>query len=64
MKLPNHLFLDGVCVMWNMGKCLKAPGTCTSKRGNVLKHVCNFRPDPARLDMYCGKDHPCYQFHK
>ena len=64
MKLPNHLFLDGVCVLWNMGKCLKAPGTCTSKRGNVLKHVCNFRPDPARLDMYCGKDHPCYQFHK
>ena len=64
MNLPGHLFSDGVCVMWNLGKCLKAPGTCTSKRGNALKHVCNYRPDPSRLDISCGKDHPCYQFHK
>ena len=50
--------------MWNLGKCLKAPGACTSKKGDQLKHVCNHRPDPSRPDIFCGEDHPAFQFHK
>ena len=64
LGLPFYLFFDGVCVMWNLGKCLRAPGTCTSKKGDPLKHICNHRPDTSRPDQFCGKDHPAFQFHK
>ena len=58
LGLPPYLFFDSVCVMWNLGKCLKAPGACTSRKGDQLKHVCNHRPNPSRPDVFCGKDHP------
>ena len=63
-KLNPMLFFDDICVMWNLGKCVKPPGTCATKKGRLLKHVCNFRPDPANLQMYCGTLHPCFSFHK
>ena len=64
LGLPVYRFYHGGCVMWNLGKCLKATGTCTSKSGSPLKHVCNHRPDMARTDVFCGKEHPAFQFHK
>ena len=64
LGVPSYYFYNGVCVMWNMGKCLRAPGTCTSKKGDPLKHICNHRADPSRPDQFCGKDHPAFQFHK
>ena len=63
-KLNPMLFFDDICVMWNLGKCVKPPGTCATKKGRLLKHVCNFRPDPANLQTYCGALHPCFSFHK
>ena len=64
LGLPSYLFYDGVCVMWNLGKCLKSPSTCTSKKGDPLKHICNHRLDLSRPDQFCGKDNPAFQFHK
>ena len=63
-KLNPMLFFDDICVMWNLGKCVKPPGTCTTKKGRLLKHVCNFRPDPNNTQTYCGALHPCFAFHK
>ena len=59
-----HLFLDDVCYLWNIGRCSKPASACTTKRGRSLRHVCNFRPDPANPMLSCGKDHPCYTNHK
>ena len=52
-KLP---FID-VCYNWNKGTCNKAPGTCFSFRGNNLRHVCDFRPDPSNQSLFCGQNH-------
>ena len=57
-KLNPMLFFDDICVMWNLGKCVKRPGTCATKKGRLLKHVCNFSPGPANLQTYCGSLHP------
>ncbi len=59
-----HLFLDDICFLWNIGRCLKAPGSCATKKGRILRHVCNYRPDPNNPAVSCGKDHPCYANHK
>ena len=59
-----HLFLDDVCYLWNIGRCSKPANACSTKRGRSLRHVCNFRPDPANPMLSCGKDHPCYTNHK
>ena len=58
------MFFDDICVMWNLGKCIKAPGACTTAKGKKLRHVCNYRPNPATPGTYCGKNHVAYQFHK
>ena len=63
-NVAPYLFNDDICVLWNLGKCIKAPGTCTNKKGTPLRHVCNFRPDPSKLDTACGKPHPAFTFHK
>ena len=63
-KMNPMLFFDDICVMWNLGKCVKPPGTCATKKGRLLKHICNFRPDPANPQTYCGALHPCFSFHK
>jgi len=60
---PN-LFYDDICVMWNLGKCIKPPGVCATKKGRPLRHVCNFRPDPSNPSFYCGANHAAYNFHK
>jgi len=62
-EAPRRQWID-VCFAWNSGKCLKAAGTCTSKSGTPLRHVCNHVADRSKPDMYCGKDHACHSFHK
>lgn len=63
-NVPAFLFADDICVLWNMGKCLKAPGTCTNKKGVVLRHVCNWRPDMSKPNVPCEKNHMALQFHR
>lgn len=59
-KFPffNNYF-DDLCRMYNMGKCVKPVGTCFTRNGIPLKHLCNFRADPSKPGIFCGKDHPC-----
>lgn len=58
VPVSNPLFWDDICVLWNIGKCVKPPGVCFTKRGVALRHVCNHRPDPRNQNIVCGKDHP------
>jgi hypothetical protein len=53
---PQRKWVD-ICFEWNTGKCSKAAGSCVSSRGTPLRHVCNFRPDKNKPDVYCGKAH-------
>ncbi len=62
-KLPPYMFLEDICVMWNLGRCIKAPGSCTDKKGRQLRHVCHHRPDPLKPHEYCGKNHAACNFH-
>lgn len=59
-----HLFLDDICYLWNIGKCIRPANDCSTKKGRKLRHVCNFRPDPTNPSLACGKDHPCFSNHK
>jgi hypothetical protein len=52
-------FFDDICRLYNIGRCVKPPGTCATKAGVPLRHVCNFRPNPAKPMEVCGKNHPC-----
>jgi hypothetical protein len=54
----------GICFAYNLGNCLKAPGTCTTAKGRPLKHVCDFAADPAKPTDVCGKEHIRKDFHK
>ena len=56
-------FLD-VCFAWNRGQCTKQPGTCYSKFGTPLRHVCDFKPDPADPTKICGEAHQRLSSHK
>jgi hypothetical protein len=56
-------FLD-VCFAWNRGQCSKAAGSCFSKMGTPLRHVCDFKEDPAEPMKVCGEAHQRTAFHK
>ena len=62
--MPKYMFEDDICVMWNLGRCIKPPGACTNRRGVALRHVCNHRPDPSKTTVICGKSHMASLFHK
>ena len=64
VNVPAGLWKDDICVMWNIGKCLKPPGLCATKGGKQLRHVCNHRPDPARPAVACGANHSAFFYHK
>jgi hypothetical protein len=49
-------FID-VCYNFNKGICQKAPGQCISASGTPLRHVCDHRPDPNNLLIFCGQNH-------
>jgi hypothetical protein len=56
-------FLD-VCFAWNRGQCSKAAGSCFSKMGTPLRHVCDFKEDLAEPMKVCGEAHQRTAFHK
>jgi hypothetical protein len=56
-------FFDDVCRMYNFGRCNKAPGTCTTRGGIPLRHICNYRPNPAFPKTICGMNHPASYNH-
>ena len=63
LNLPAHLFKDDICVLYNLGRCLKPIGGCTTKMGKPLRHVCNHRPDLTKLEIACGLNHMAKLFH-
>ena len=63
-RVDSTMFFDDICVMWNIGKCVKAPGQCMTRKGAKLKHVCNYKPDPNNPRVSCGKDHAALFYHK
>jgi hypothetical protein len=56
-------FLD-VCFAWNRGQCSKAAGSCFSKMGTPLRHVCDYKEDPNEPMKVCGEAHQRATFHK
>ena len=59
--MPQAFFWEDICVMFNLGKCVKPPGTCTTRKGKPLRHVCNYRVDASKPHNYCGLAHAsCY----
>jgi hypothetical protein len=63
-QLGKGGFFDDICGLWNMGRCLKAPGTCMTSRGVPLRHVCNFRTNLSDPNTVCGKEHTRHSYHK
>ncbi len=63
VHVPAALWWDDICVMYNIGKCMKAPGTCMTKKGRPLRHICNHRPDKNNQAAYCGLSHAACFFH-
>ena len=63
MGLPPNFF-DDICNNYNLGRCMKPPGTCSTSRGIALRHVCNFRTDLSIPTNVCAKDHPRIFNHK
>jgi hypothetical protein len=43
---------------------MKAAGTCFSRMGTQLRHVCDFKEDPAEPMKVCGEAHQRMSFHK
>lgn len=61
--VPAAYFDDDICVMYNLGKCVKAPGVCKTSKGVGLRHICNFRPDPSQASVFCGGSHISKFYH-
>ena len=62
-KAHPSLFYEDICVMWNLGKCVRAPGNCFTKNGKPLRHICNFRPDYSKQMPLCGAYHASCFYH-
>jgi hypothetical protein len=56
-------FLD-VCFAWNRNQCSKAAGSCFSRMGTPLRHVCDFKEDPSEPLKVCGEAHQRINVHK
>ena len=54
----NLGFFDDVCRLYNLGKCAKPPGSCTTRGGIPLRHICNYRANSSRPQDICAKFHP------
>jgi len=61
--VPAEYFKDDICVMFNLGKCAKPPGTCMTAKGVPLRHICNFRADPNKPANICGLNHMAKLYH-
>ena len=62
-NLDPKYFKEDICVKYNMGMCLRPAGSCTTKLGKPLRHICNFRTDPNKSDTPCGQGHMAKLFH-
>jgi hypothetical protein len=63
-NVPPSLFFDDICVLFNLGRCTRAPGNCFTKKGTPLRHICNYRADPAKQGPPCAMSHASFLFHK
>jgi len=63
LNVVPAMYFEDICVNFNMGRCLKSQGNCTTKKGRALRHVCNFRPDMSQPAIYCGANHAACHFH-
>ena len=59
----KRTFVD-ICFAWNRGQCSRAPGTCRSRMGTVLRHVCDQQTDPNDESKRCEQEHQRASFHK
>ena len=62
-NMDPPLFKEDICVLFNLGKCLRTTGNCNTKGGKSLRHVCNHHPDPTKRDIPCGQNHMAKLFH-
>ena len=53
-----------ICFHWNRGQCNRAAGSCTSRMGTVLRHVCDMKIDRDDPSKRCEGDHQRCTFHK
>ncbi len=60
---PAFMALN-ICFLYNEGRCMKPAGSCSTKYGRPLKHVCNYLEDTSKPSEVCGKDHPRLKMHK
>jgi hypothetical protein len=56
-------YFDDICRMYNLGRCVKPPGTCMTKSGIPLRHVCNHKTNPSKPQEVCGKNHIASFYH-
>jgi hypothetical protein len=56
-------FVD-ICIHWNRSQCNRAAGSCTSRMGTVLRHVCDMKIDRDDPSKRCEGDHQRCTFHK
>jgi hypothetical protein len=59
----DQSFFDDICRMYNLGRCIRGPGQCTTRSGVPLRHVCNYRANAAKPQEVCGKSHMAVFFH-
>jgi len=62
-RVPQAFFNEDICVMYNVGKCVKSPNNCTTKAGKKLRHVCNWRPYGNPNLPACGLQHAAVFYH-
>jgi hypothetical protein len=67
-KLPyNHPRLNmpftDACRAWNLGRCAKAAGSCTTSKGVPLRHSCNWSDLSNQNAKVCGQAHQAYVSH-
>jgi hypothetical protein len=67
-KLPNNhprinMPFTDACKAYNMGKCNKPAGSCTTMKGTPLKHICNYSDLSNPNAVACGQQHQAYLMH-
>jgi len=62
-RIPQAFFNEDICVMYNVGKCVKAPNNCSTKTGKKLRHICNWRPFGNPSLAPCGLQHAAVFYH-
>ena len=60
---PTGTIYDEVCRLYNLGKCVKPQGSCTTKAGVPLRHICNYLADMRQPQNICGRLHARYSNH-